>query len=220
MDTAEVRSPLPRIRPLLRRWRATGRAPDVDLGHDLPRGRRREREVPELSLDYKVVPILCRRTVSLAIFTTLFRGFADGTWLGPCWPETWDRCDSAGTRRRRLFVIAGTMARSSGGGGSARDVAVPAAMVAAFAIVPFDALAYTLSRLSTQPRHDPSGGLAFAGLGCRGRTSVLVDPVWDPGHPVRYSAAWQQGLLLAFFLVRRVRMIGLAAADRDRGTTE
>ena len=170
------------------------------------------------ALDYQVVPILLvAAPFSLAIFPTLSAASADGD--GPAFRAVLARNLAtvailtvlAGAA---LFVLAGTVVEVLLGGGrfGPEDVAVTAAMVAAFAIsVPFDALAYPLSR-ALYATHDTirQAASSFAGLGVVVVvSSALVDPVGILAIPFGYAAGVAtKDLLLAFFLGRRVRMIG------------
>jgi peptidoglycan biosynthesis protein MviN/MurJ (putative lipid II flippase) len=104
-----------------------------------------------------------------------------------------------------------------GGEFGPEDVAITSAIVAAFALsVPFDALAYPLSR-GLYATHDTirQVGASFAGFG----TVLLASTLLAPGLgllaiPLGYAIgmAVKDGLLLAF-LIPRVRAIGRAAVE-------
>ncbi len=171
------------------------------------------------ALDYQVVPILLvAAPFSLAIFPTLSATFAAGD--GPAFRAVLVRnvvtvailTILAGAA---LFVLAGMVVEVLLGGGrfGPEDVAVTAAMVAAFAIsVPFDALAYPLSR-ALYATHDTirQAASSFAGLGVVvAVSSALVGPVGILAIPFGYAAGMAaKDLLLAYFLLRRLRRIGV-----------
>ena len=173
------------------------------------------------ALDYQVVPILLvAAPFSLAIFPTLSAAFADRD--GPAFRGVLARnlatvailTTLAGAG---LFVLSGAVVEVFLGGGrfGPEDVAVTAAMVAAFAIsVPFDALAYPLSR-GLYATHDTirQAASSFAGLGVVvAVSSALVEPVGILAIPFGYAAGVAaKDLLLAFFLLRRVRGMRLSA---------
>ena len=92
------------------------------------------------------------------------------------------------------------------------DVALTASVVAAFAIsIPFDALAYPLSR-GLYATHDTIRQVisSFAGLGVVIVVSqALVGPLGILAIPLSYAAGMAaKDALLAMFLVGRVRRIG------------
>ena len=148
-------------------------------------------------LDYQVLPVsLIGVSFSLAVFPLLSAAYADG-----------DRSTFSAILGRNLmtiavltvlaavalFVFSGTLVHVLLGGGkfTAEDVAVTSSVVAAFALsVPFDALAYPLSR-GLYATHDTLRQVlaSFAGLGA---VVARHDPpgagVRDPRHP-----AWLRG---------------------------
>ena len=144
--------------------------------------------------DYQVVPVsLIGISFSLAIFPTLSVAYADA-----------DRAVFVSLLRRNLLVIGGLTILSAiamfllsgvlvdrllgGGKFDAEDVARTSAVVAAFALsIPFDALAYPLSR-GLYATHDTIRQVAasFAGLGVVVVASqLLVGPT---------SACWRSPL--------------------------
>jgi len=172
------------------------------------------------ALDYQVVPILLvAAPFSLAIFPTLSTAFADRD--GAAFRAVLGRSLltvaaltilSAGA----LFVLSGTLVDVLLGGGrfGSDDVTRTTAMVAAFALsVPFDALAYPLSR-GLYATHDTirQAASSFAGLGVVVIvSSSLVGPVGILAIPLGYAAGVAaKDLLLALFLVGRLRRIGLS----------
>jgi len=175
------------------------------------------------ALDYQVVPILLvAAPFSLAIFPTLSGAFADR--------------DGAGFRAilvrnvvtvaaltvlaaAGLFVLSGTLVDVLLGGGrfEADDAARTTAMVAAFALsVPFDALAYPLSR-GLYATHDTirQAASSFAALGVViVVSSALVGPVGVLAIPLGYaSGVAVKDLLLAYFLVGRLRRMAVSSPD-------
>jgi peptidoglycan biosynthesis protein MviN/MurJ (putative lipid II flippase) len=115
-----------------------------------------------------------------------------------------------------LFVLSGTLVEVLLGGGKfdADDVATTSAVVAAFALsVPFDALAYPLSR-GLYATHDTLRQVAasFAGLAVVViATQSLVGSFDILAIPLGYAAGMiAKDALLAFFLVRRARTIGIS----------
>ena len=171
------------------------------------------------ALDYQVVPILLvAAPFSLAIFPTLSAAFADR-----------DGTTFRAVLRRNvltvailtilagagLFVLSGILVDVLLGGGrfGSDDVTRTSAMVAAFALsVPFDALVYPLSR-GLYATHDTirQAASSFAGLGVVVVvSSALVEPVGILAIPLGYAAGVAaKDVLLAFFLVRRLRAIGV-----------
>jgi putative peptidoglycan lipid II flippase len=169
--------------------------------------------------DYQVVPVsLIGVSFSLAVFPTLSAAYADA-----------DRATFVAVLRRNvmtigilttlaaiaLFVGSGILVRVLLGGGAfdAADVATTTAVVAAFALsVPFDALAYPLSR-GLYATHDTIRQVlaSFAGFGTVVLVATLIVPVVGIlAIPLGYAAgmAVKVGLLVVF-LVPRVRRIGL-----------
>jgi putative peptidoglycan lipid II flippase len=172
------------------------------------------------ALDYQVVPILLvAAPFSLAIFPTLSAAFADRD--GAAFRALLARnlvtvailTIVAGAA---LYVLSGTLVEVLLGGGrfGSDDVTRTTAMVAAFALsVPFDALAYPLSR-GLYATHDTirQAASSFAGLGVVVVvSSALVGPVGILAIPLGYAAGVAaKDLLLAFFLIRRVSRLGVS----------
>jgi putative peptidoglycan lipid II flippase len=173
-------------------------------------------------LDYQVLPVsLIGVSFSLAVFPLLSAAYADG-----------DRSAFRSILLRNLatigiltvlaaialFVLSGTLVHVLLGGGkfTAEDVAVTSAVVAAFALsVPFDALAYPLSR-GLYATHDTIRQVAasFAGLGAVVLATTLLVPEFGIlGIPLGYAAGViVKDILLAIFLAPRVRRIGVSPA--------
>ncbi len=173
-------------------------------------------------LDYQVLPVsLIGVSFSLAVFPLLSAAFADG-----------DRSSFRSILVRNLvtigiltalagvalFVLSGTLVHVLLGGGkfTADDVAVTSAVVAAFALsVPFDALAYPLSR-GLYATHDTLRQViaSFAGLGAVVLATTLLVPEFGIiGIPLGYAAGViLKDILLALFLAPRVRRIGVSPA--------
>lgn len=173
-------------------------------------------------LDYQVLPVsLIGVSFSLAVFPLLSAAYADG-----------DRSTFSAILTRNLltigaltvlaavalFVLSGTLVHVLLGGGkfTADDVAVTSAVVAAFALsVPFDALAYPLSR-GLYATHDTLRQVlaSFAGLAAVvGATTLLVPEFGILGIPLGYAAGvTAKDILLALFLAPRVRRIGVSPA--------
>src|SRR4029079_11746463 len=137
-------------------------------------------------LDYQVLPVsLIGVSFSLAVFPLLSAAYADG-----------DRSAFSAILTKNLatigiltvlaavalFVLSGTLVHVLLGGGefTAEDVAVPSAVVAAFALsVPFDALAYPLSR-GLYATHDTLRQVlaSFAGRGVViAATQLVTEPL-------------------------------------------
>jgi len=168
--------------------------------------------------DYQVVPVsLVGVSFSLAVFPLLSAAYADA-----------DRAIFTAILRRNLVTIGGLtivaavlLFLGSGilvevllGGGQfdAQDVATTSAVVAAFALsVPFDALAYPLSR-GLYATHDTirQVGASFAGFGTVLVVSTLIAPtVGILAIPLGYAAGMAvKDVLLVAFLLPRVRGIG------------
>jgi len=171
--------------------------------------------------DYQVVPVsLIGVAFSLAVFPVLSTAFADA-----------DGAAFAAVLRRNVVTIAilTTLAAVvlflgadvlvgvllGGGRFDAEDEATTAAVVRAFALsVPFDALAYPLSR-GLYATHDTKRQVAasFAGFGVILLVSTLIAPqVGILAIPLGYGAGViVKAILLAILLVPRVRAIGRAA---------
>ncbi len=165
--------------------------------------------------DYQVLPVsLIGVTFSLAVFPTLSAAFADGD--APAYRAVLGRnlltiAVLTGIAGIGLFVLSGVLVEVLLGGGKfgPDDVALTSAVVAAFAIsVPFDALAYPLSR-GLYATHDTIRQVAssFAGLGVVVAVSqVLVEPLGILAIPLGYAAGMAaKDALLAGFLVGRLR---------------
>jgi putative peptidoglycan lipid II flippase len=172
--------------------------------------------------DYQVVPVsLIGVSFSLAVFPVLSGAFADA-----------DRSTFHDVLRRNVLTIAvltslAAIALFAGaeilvsvllGGGKfdAEDVATTTAVVRAFALsVPFDALAYPLSR-GLYATHDTKRQVAasFAGFGVTLLASTLLVPVVDIlAIPLGYAAGVMvKTALLVVFLVPRARAIGRTLA--------
>jgi putative peptidoglycan lipid II flippase len=167
--------------------------------------------------DYQVVPILLiGAPFSLAIFPTLSAAFADGD-QGAFRAILARNLLSVGVltvlAAGALFVLSGTLVEVLLGGGrfGPDDVARTSAVVAAFALsIPFDALAYPLSR-GLYATHDTlrQAASSFVALVVVVATSsALVGPVGILAIPLGYAAGMAvKDVLLAFFLVRRLRVL-------------
>jgi len=173
------------------------------------------------ALDYQVVPVsLIGIAFSLAVFPTLAAAYADRDL--PMFRAVLGRnVVTIGllttAAAAALFVGSGVLVRVLLGGGrfGPEDVARTSAIVAAFAIsVPFDALAYPLSR-GLYATHDTirQVGASFVGFG----TVLLVASASTPALgllaiPIGYTVGMVvKDVLLAAFLVRRLRGLEVAA---------
>jgi putative peptidoglycan lipid II flippase len=169
-------------------------------------------------LDYQVLPVsLIGVTFSLAVFPLLSAAFADDD--GPAFRAILGRnlitiAILTTLAAIGLFVFSGMLVEVLLGGGKfgPDDVARTSAIVAAFALsVPFDALAYPLSR-GLYATHDTLRQVlaSFAGLGVVvGTTQLFVGPFDLLAIPFGYAAGViAKDVLLAAFLVTRVRRIG------------
>ena len=164
--------------------------------------------------DYQVVPILLiGAPFSLAIFPTLSAAFADGdarTFRTVLSRNLAVIAILTTLAAIGLFVLSGLIVDVLLGGGrfGPEDVATTTAVVAAFALsVPFDALAYPLSR-GLYATHDTirQAASSFAGLGVVvAVSSLLVGPVGILAIPLGYAAGMiAKDALLAFFLFCRL----------------
>ena len=165
--------------------------------------------------DYQVVPILLiGAPFSLAVFPTLSAAFADGDGTA-FWAVLSRTLLSIGAlttfAAAALFVLSGTLVELLLGGGrfGPADVSRTTAVVAAFALsIPFDALAYPLSR-GLYATHDTirQAASSFVALGVVvAVSSTLVGPLGILAIPLAYAAGMAaKDLLLAIFLVRRLR---------------
>ena len=170
------------------------------------------------ALDYQVVPVsLIGIAFSLAVFPTLSAAYADrdratfGAVLGRNLVTIGGFTTLAAIA---LFVGSGFLVEVLLGGGEfgPEDVARTSAIVAAFALsVPFDALAYPLSR-GLYATHDTirQVGASFAGFGVVLLASTaLVGPLGLLAIPLGYAIGMAvKDALLAVFLAPRVRAIG------------
>ncbi len=167
--------------------------------------------------DYQALPvILIGVQFSLAVFPTLSAAFADGdraTYRAVLVRNLVTIGALTGLAAVALFVLSGVMVQVLLGGGrfGAADVALTATVVAAFALsVPFDALAYPLSR-GLYATHDTIRQViaSFAGLAVVVAVSqVLVGPVGIVAIPLGYAAGLAaKDVLLGVFLVRRLRRL-------------
>ena len=170
------------------------------------------------ALDYQVVPVsLIGIAFSLAVFPTLSAAYAERdastfrTVLGR-------NIVTIGTLTTlaaiALFVGSGILVRVLLGGGrfGEADVATTSAIVAAFAIsVPFDALAYPLSR-GLYATHDTIRQVAasFVGFGTVLVASNAMAPALGlVAIPLGYAVGMAvKDALLAMFLLRRIGTIG------------
>jgi putative peptidoglycan lipid II flippase len=173
-------------------------------------------------LDYQVLPVsLIGVSFSLAVFPLLSAAYADDdrtafrTILVRNLVTIGILTTLAGVA---LFVLSGTLVHVLLGGGkfTAEDVAVTSAVVAAFALsVPFDALAYPLSR-GLYATHDTLRQVlaSFAGLGAVILATTLLLPEFGIlGIPLGYATGViVKDILLALFLAPRVRRIGVSRA--------
>jgi putative peptidoglycan lipid II flippase len=171
--------------------------------------------------DYQALPVgLIGITFSLAVFPTLAAAFAAA-----------DGATFRTVLRRNLltigvitivaavalFVLSGSLVHVLLGGGKfgADDVATTSAVVAAFALsVPFDALAYPLSR-ALYATHDTIRQVvaSFAGLGAVVVGATVLKPeVGILAIPLGYALGMiLKDILLVLFLAPRVRRIGVTA---------
>ena len=171
--------------------------------------------------DYQVLPVsLVGVSFSLAIFPTLSTTFAAGD--GPSFRAELGRnlvtiAILTGLAAVALYVLSGTLVQVLLGGGKfgPDDVARTSAIVAAFALsVPFDAVAYPLSR-ALYATHDTLRQVvaSFAGLAAViVASSALVPLVGILAIPLGYAAGMiVKDILLAVFLAPRVRRIGVSS---------
>ncbi|HEX5148815.1 MAG TPA: lipid II flippase MurJ [Candidatus Limnocylindrales bacterium] len=170
--------------------------------------------------DYQVVPILLiGAPFSLAVFPTLSAAFADRdpvTFRAVLGRNLASVALLTTFAAAALFVLSGTVVQVLLGGGrfGPEDVSRTTGVVAAFALsIPFDALAYPLSR-GLYATHDTvrQAASSFVALGVVVvASSVLVGPLGIVAIPLAYTAGMvAKDLLLGIFLARRVR--GLRAA--------
>jgi putative peptidoglycan lipid II flippase len=171
--------------------------------------------------DYQVLPVsVIGVSFSLAVFPTLSATFAarDGrSFRAELGRNLMTIAILTGLAAVALYVLSGALVQVLLGGGKfgPDDVARTSAVVAAFALsVPFDALAYPLSR-ALYATHDTLRQVvaSFAGLGVViAASSVLVPSVGILAIPLGYAAGMiVKDALLAIFLVPRVRRIGVSS---------
>ena len=171
--------------------------------------------------DYQVLPVsLIGVSFSLAVFPTLSGAFAADD--GPTFRAVFLRnVLTIGVLTSlaaiALFILSGRLVEVLLGGGKfgPDDVARTSAVVAAFAIsIPFDALAYPLSR-GLFATHDTLRQVtaSFAGLGAVIVASTLLEPeVGILAIPLGYAAGMiVKDALLVLFLAPRIRRIGVTA---------
>jgi putative peptidoglycan lipid II flippase len=164
------------------------------------------------ALDYQVVPVsLIGIAFSLAVFPTLSMAYADGDQATIGLLTT--------LAAIALFVGSGILVDVLLGGGAfgAADVARTATIVAAFAVsVPFDALAYPLSR-GLYATHDTIRQVvaSFVGFGTvLAASNALVPSLGLLAIPVGYALGMAiKDVLLVAFLIPRVRSIGRTRPD-------
>jgi putative peptidoglycan lipid II flippase len=165
--------------------------------------------------DYQVVPILLiGAPFSLAVFPTLSAAFADGdlrTFRSVLVRNLVSVAGLTTLAAAGLFVLSGMLVQVLLGGGrfGTEDVARTTLVVAVFALsIPFDALAYPLSR-GLYATHDTirQAIAAFAALGVVVAVSlVLIGPAGILAIPLAYAAGVAaKDVLLGLFLVGRLR---------------
>lgn len=173
------------------------------------------------ALDYQVLPVsLIGISFSLAVFPVLSAAYSDRD--GPVFRRVLVRnlaviAVLTTGAAVALFVLSGTLVSVLLGGGrfGAADVTRTSAVVAVFALsIPFDALAYPLSR-GLYASHDTLHQVlsSFGGLAIViAATQLLVPSAGLLAIPVGYTAGMiAKDVLLAVFLVSRVRRIGVSA---------
>jgi putative peptidoglycan lipid II flippase len=175
-------------------------------------------------LDYQVLPVsLIGVSFSLAVFPVLSAAYADGdgrAFRGVLVRNVVTIALLTTAAAIGLFVLSGTLVEVLLGGGKfgPEDVATTSAVVAAFALsVPFDALAYPLSR-GLYATHDTIRQViaSFTGLAVVVVvTQALVASFDIIAIPLGYAAGViAKDTLLALFLVTRVRRIGVSGPPR------
>jgi putative peptidoglycan lipid II flippase len=172
------------------------------------------------ALDYQVVPVsLIGIAFSLAVFPTLSMAYADrdGSTFRAVLTRNVATIGGLTTLAAiALFIGSGILVEVLLGGGEfgPEDVAITSAIVAAFALsVPFDALAYPLSR-GLYATHDTIRQVvaSFVGFG----TVLAASNALAPGLgllaiPLGYALGMAiKDVLLVAFLIPRVRSIGRA----------
>lgn len=167
--------------------------------------------------DYQVVPILLiGAPFSLAVFPTLSAAFAEGDVLTFRTILARNLVSVAlltAAAAAALFVLSGAVVDVLLGGGrfGPADVTRTSGVVAAFALsIPFDALAYPLSR-GLYATHDTlrQAVSSLVALGVVvAASSLLVGPLGIIAIPLAYAAGMAvKDLVLAIFLVRRLRAL-------------
>ncbi len=182
--------------------------------------------------DYQVLPVsLIGVAFSLAVFPTLSAAYADGnarTYRAVLGRNLVTIGLLTSASAVALFVLSGVLVDVLLGGGEfgPDDVALTSTVVAAFALsIPFDALAYPLSR-GLYATHDTIRQViaSFVGLGAVVAVSqILVPAAGILAIPLGYAAGLAtKDTLLAIFLVGRMRRFGQsqAAGASSVGTTE
>ena len=168
--------------------------------------------------DYQVMPILLvAAPFSLAVFPTLSGAFADrdgGAFRSILRRNLLTIGVLTTLGAAALFALSGVLVQVLLGGGrfGPQDVARTSAMVAAFALsIPFDSLAYPLSR-GLYATHDTVRQVvaSFVGLGVViVAASLLVPLVGILAIPLGYAAGMAiKDVLLAVFLLHRLRHLG------------
>jgi putative peptidoglycan lipid II flippase len=171
--------------------------------------------------DYQVLPVsLIGVSFSLAVFPTLSSAFAaaDGrSFRAELGRNLATIAILTALAAVVLFVLSGTLVQVLLGGGKfgPDDVARTSTVVAAFALsIPFDALAYPLSR-ALYATHDTLRQVvaSFAGLGAIIVASTLLVPsAGIVAIPLGYATGMVvKDLLLVLFLVPRIRRIGVSS---------
>ena len=172
-------------------------------------------------LDFQVLPVsLIGVSFSLAVFPVLSAAYADRD--GAAFRSVLARnlvtiAVLTTLAAVALFVLAGPLVSVLLGGGrfGAADVALTTTVVAAFALsIPFDALAYPLSR-GLYATHDTLRQViaSFTGLiVVIVATQALAGPAGILAIPFGYAAGMiAKDILLAIFLASRVRRIGVTS---------
>ncbi len=172
-------------------------------------------------LDFQVLPVsLIGVSFSLAVFPVLSAAYADRD--GAAFRSVLARnlvtiAVLTSLAAVALFVLAGPLVSVLLGGGrfGPDDVALTTTVVAAFALsIPFDALAYPLSR-GLYATHDTLRQViaSFTGLiVVIVATQALTGPSGILAIPLGYAAGMiAKDILLAIFLASRVRRIGVSS---------
>lgn len=173
--------------------------------------------------DYQVVPILLiGAPFSLAVFPTLSAAFAEGdgaTFRAVLGRNLITIAALTTIAAVALFVLSGTLVTLLLGGGrfGPDDVTLTTTVVAAFALsIPFDALAYPLSR-GLYATHDTvrQAASSFVALAVVVVvSSALVGPIGILAIPLGYAAGMAaKDLLLAILLARRLTALRAEALN-------